>query len=173
MRVNKLTKVALITAITVICAYISVPFAVPFTMQTFAVFLSCLLLGGYLATISLAAYFLLGIIGLPVFSGFGGGVGVLLGPTGGFLVGFFAVTLIYWAATSIFKDNNVVKAVSLVVGLLCTYAIGTAWFVVGYSDNSVGIGAAITACVLPCVVPDLIKLFLAFFASDKLIKIRR
>ena len=83
-----LVLIALFAALMALCAWVTVPYAVPFTMQTFGVFLALLLLGGKRGTICMAVYLLLGAVGLPVFSGFRGGVGALVGSTGGYLVGF-------------------------------------------------------------------------------------
>ena len=80
---RKLAYTALMAVVLCICSWITVPFAVPFTMQTFAVFCSLLLLGGKLGTLSIGVYILLGMVGLPVFSGFRGGIGHIIGPTGG------------------------------------------------------------------------------------------
>ena len=78
-----LVLIALFAALMALCAWVTVPYAVPFTMQTFGVFLALLLLGGKRGTICMAVYLLLGAVGLPVFSGFRGGVGALVGSTGG------------------------------------------------------------------------------------------
>jgi len=98
--VRDLTRVALMTAILAVCGWITIPLPepmVPFTLQTFGVFLCLLLLGGRDGTLAIAAYLLLGAVGAPVFSSFRGGLGVLLGSTGGYLTGFLAMGLLYWA----------------------------------------------------------------------------
>ncbi|MCF0229949.1 MAG: biotin transporter BioY [Parasporobacterium sp.] len=81
-----------------VCSWISIPFAVPFTLQTFAVFFVIGLLGGKRATISILVYLILGAVGVPVFSGFRGGAAALIGPTGGYILGFLLMALIYWGA---------------------------------------------------------------------------
>ena len=88
---------ALFAALMAVCSWITIPYVVPFTMQTFGVFLALLLLGGKRGTICMAVYLLLGAVGLPVFSGFRGGVGALVGSTGGYLVGFIVSALLMWA----------------------------------------------------------------------------
>ena len=85
MRTRELARAALFAALIAICSWISIPTAVPFTLQTFAVFLALGVLGGKLGTLSVAVYLLLGAVGLPVFAGFQGGLGALLGATGGYL----------------------------------------------------------------------------------------
>ena len=90
LKTRDLTLIALFAALIAICAWLTVPMPdVPFTMQTFGVFAALLLLGGKRGTLSILLYLLLGAAGLPVFSGFRGGIGSLLGTTGGYLVGFF------------------------------------------------------------------------------------
>jgi len=97
--IRDLTLIALFTALTAVCAWISVPVPAPFvqfTMQTFAVFAVLLVLGGKRGTYAVTAYLLLGAVGAPVFSNFRGGLGVLLGTTGGYILGFFFQALLYW-----------------------------------------------------------------------------
>lgn len=81
-------------ALIAVCAWISIPADVPFTLQTFAIFTVCGLLGGKRGTVSVLVYLLLGAVGAPVFAGFRGGFASLLGTTGGYLVGFVLLTLI-------------------------------------------------------------------------------
>ena len=100
MRTQELARAALFAALIAICSWISIPTAVPFTLQTFAVFLALGVLGGKLGTLSVAVYLLLGAVGLPVFAGFQGGLGALLGATGGYLAGFL-LTLLAGAAASL------------------------------------------------------------------------
>ena len=86
--------IALFTSIMIVCAFITIPFAIPFTLQTFALFTIIGILGTKRAFISVLLYLLLGAVGLPVFSGFRGGIGHLFGATGGYLLGFLLTTLI-------------------------------------------------------------------------------
>ncbi|MBP5250511.1 MAG: biotin transporter BioY, partial [Lachnospiraceae bacterium] len=94
--------IAMMAAIMAVCAWITIPAAVPFTLQTFAVFLAICVLGGKNGTIAVFVYILLGAVGLPVFSGFKGGVGVLLGNTGGYIIGFLFSALVMWLLEGIF-----------------------------------------------------------------------
>ena len=172
MKVKDLTRMALCVALMAVCAWITIPSAVPFTLQTFAVFMTLGLRGGRNGTLSLLAYLLLGAVGVPVFSGFKGGLGALAGSTGGYLVGFLGPGLIYWLLTACAGEKLWVKAVGMVLGLLATYALGTAWF----QTVSVRAGKEVTTamvlgwCVWPFIVPDLIKLAMGLFVSDRLKK---
>ena len=87
---------ALFSVFITLCAWIQIPLVVPITLQTFGIFLSLLLLGGYFGTLSVLTYICLGLVGLPVFSGFQGGVSALLGAGGGYIIGFLCLALVYW-----------------------------------------------------------------------------
>ncbi len=171
MRTKSLVYIAIFAALIAGCAWLSIPYVVPFTMQTFGVFLALFLLGGKRGTAAIAVYLLLGAVGAPVFAGFGGGLGVLLGSTGGYLLGFLATTLLYWAIMRGARANSSLWAIgTMVAGLALCYAFGTAWFVVVYAraGNAVGITSALLWCVVPYIIPDLVKLALAFALSKTL-----
>ena len=165
-----LVLIALFVALMAICAWITIPAAVPFTMQTFGVFLALLLLGGKRGAICMAVYLLLGAVGVPVFSGFRGGVSALVGSTGGYLVGFIVSALLMWALTGFARRNCWTLAVALAVSLLACYAFGTVWFVVVSvrAGKAMTFGTALSFCVLPYILPDAAKIWLAYFLSKRL-----
>jgi len=169
LRTVDLTYIALFTVLMAVCAWITLPMAVPFTLQTFAVFAALGTLGGRRGTLAVTAYLLLGAVGLPVFSGFRGGPGMLLGTTGGYLTGFLAAALCYWLLTAGLGDRPAVRLTAMVLGLLLCYAFGTAWYLLVYIRNgqAMALWAALGNCVFPFVVPDLCKLALAFLLSGK------
>jgi len=169
--IRAIVEIALMTALLAVCSWISIPFAVPFTLQTFGVFFAMKYLGGKKGTLAVVIYILLGMIGVPVFAGFSGGAAVILGPTGGYIVGFIAMGLIYWLMEKQMKKKFVSYLV-LAFGLLMCYLIGTVWFVVVYTKNSgpVGIIQALSWCVFPFIIPDAVKLCLAVFVSGKVKK---
>ena len=154
---------ALFAAITAVCSWISIPATVPFTLQTFAVFLSVGVLGGRLGTLTMLVYLTAGAVGLPVFAGMRGGVSVLLGPTGGYIVGFFFSALFMWAVEKVFGRSFRTLSLSMIPALLICYAFGTAWFVIVYSRTSgnIGVASALMMCVVPYMIPDAIKMLLA------------
>ncbi len=162
--VRSLTYVALMAALLAVCAWITIPFGpVPFTMQTFGLFAALALLGGQRGTLTVAVYLLLGLVGLPVFSGFGAGPAALLGPTGGFLLGFLLSALVYWGITSRLGTSAPVMILAMILGLVACYAMGTIWFLCVYSGGGTAtLMGALTLCVFPYVLPDLVKLALAF-----------
>lgn len=118
-----LAYIALMAALIALCAWISVPLGpVPFTMQTFGIFAALGLLGGRRGTLAFLIYLLLGIVGLPVFSGFSAGAGVLFGATGGYLLGYLAAALLFWGLTAKLGQTLPVMASAMVLGagaLLC------------------------------------------------------
>lgn len=164
-----LVYTALAAVLMAICSWISIPTTVPFTMQTFAVFCILSMLGGKRGTAAIAVYLLLGAVGVPVFAEFTSGIGILLGTTGGYMVGFILTGLIYWLSTSIFGKKPWVEAVFLLLGLVLCYAFGTAWFMLVYARTAepVGILTALSWCVFPFVIPDIAKLALALLVSRR------
>ena len=169
-KVLDMVYIAISAALIAICSWISIPTAVPFTLQTFAVFFVLLLLGGERGTIATLVYVLLGAVGVPVFAGFSGGIGILLGSTGGYIIGFLFVGLIYMLFTKFFKKNLVMKVVALVLGLAVCYAFGTVWFMHVYIKNTgeVGLLTVLGWCVFPFIIPDLIKMALAVIVAKRI-----
>lgn len=170
MRTRDLTLVALFTALMAVCAWISIPVPAPFvqfTMQTFAVFAALLTLGGKRGTCAIAAYLLLGAVGAPVFSNFRGGPGVLLGATGGYILGFFCTGLLYWLFTARLGER--VKIGAAILGMAAYYTFGTAWYLVLYAmkDSPMGLMTALGYCVFPFLLPDLVKLALAALLAQR------
>ncbi|MDY2593657.1 MAG: biotin transporter BioY [Oliverpabstia sp.] len=165
-----LVYVALFAVLIAICAWISVPTTVPFTLQTFGIFLTVGLLGGKRGSMAVLVYILLGAAGIPVFSGFTGGIGRLFGSTGGYIVGFLASALVMWALEKVMGRKTWALAIQMVLGLIVCYAIGTVWFMVVYSGTSgaVGLMTVLGWCVIPFIIPDLIKIALALVLTKRL-----
>ena len=161
--------IALFAVAIAICSWISVPATVPFTLQTFGVFLAAAVLGGKRGTLAVLVYLALGMAGVPVFAGFQGGMGCLLGSTGGYLIGFLFLALVMWAGERLSGGRRWALALSMALGLLVCYAFGTAWFLVVYARNSgpIGLMTALGWCVFPYIIPDLVKLALAVFLSRR------
>lgn len=157
-----LALIGMMTGMMAVCAWVTIPFTIPFTLQTFGVFVTLRLLGGRRGTAAIGLYILLGAAGVPVFSGFGGGFGVLLGPTGGYIAGFLLTGLLYCVTKPLRKSRWRENAV-LAAGLLVCYAFGTAWFCIvkGNAGSPMGFLQAAGICVLPYLIPDGIKLLLA------------
>lgn len=170
LSVREIAYIALFIALMSVCAWIAIPLTVPFTLQTFAVFVTVGLLGTKRSCIAVCCYILLGALGLPVFNGFTGGMGVLLGTTGGYLFGFILSTLVCgtmmnWLGRSVWS-----MAAAMLCGLVACYALGTAWFINVYTNTkgAVGVLTALSWCVFPFVLPDCAKIALAILVTKRL-----
>ena len=171
-KTHDMVFISIFAVLMAICSWISIPMAVPFTLQTFGVFVAVGILGGKNGTLAVLIYIILGVIGVPVFAGFQGGIGILAGNTGGYILGFLFSALVMWAMEKFFGRKPVVQILSMILGLIVCYAIGTAWFMVVYTNHSgaVGLGTVLGWCVIPFIIPDLVKIALAFVLSRRLRK---
>ena len=168
MKIKPMLLCGLFAALMAICAWIYIPFgAVGLTMQTFAVALSLCLLGGKWGTVSILVYLLLGTVGVPVFSGFRGGIGVLLGASGGYLFGFLAFGLAYWLLTALLRKKRWARMAGLVAGLLLCYGVGTAWYMGVYAPGT-AFAPVLLHSVVPYLVPDVLKLMVAAPLAERL-----
>jgi Uncharacterized conserved protein len=172
MPVRKLVLVSLFAALLAIGAWLYIPATVPITLQTLVLFLAVGLLGGKYGTIAVAVYITLGAIGLPVFSEFRGGFGMLIGNTGGYIIGFLGATLTFWLITHFFGQKTFVLSVAMAAGQLMCYVIGTAWFMIVYtqSNGAVTLWTVLTWCVIPFIIPDALKIALAVVMTKKMKK---
>lgn len=151
-------------ALMAVCSWLSIPMTVPFTMQTFAVFFALYFLGGMKGTCAIAVYILIGAVGAPVFANFKGGPAALLGTTGGYIIGFIFSGLVFWLFEKLFKRKIWAEILSMVLGLVVCYAFGTIWFMTVYARNNgaIALSTALGWCVIPFIIPDLVKIALAF-----------
>lgn len=171
MKVRDMVLCALFAALMAVCAWICVPLGgMTFTLQTFGIFLALLTLGGKRGFLSVVLYLLLGAVGLPVFSGFQGGIGTFFGVTGGYLWGFFGASLVYWLLTGLFGDRA--RLIAVLLGILICYACGAGWmaFVMLRDGSSGGVWQVLTVFVLPYLLPDGLKLALAWTVAKRLKK---
>lgn len=169
-----LVQIALFAVLIAVCSWITIPAQIPFTLQTLAIFTALGILGGKKGTIAIAIYILLGAVGIPVFSNFRGGIGVLAGATGGYILGLILTGLIYWGITAAFRNirrskclDVLVVSLAMIIGNLVCYAAGTVHYMMIYAKNAggIGVGAALSLCVLPFILPDLVKIGIAVFIS--------
>lgn len=161
-----MTLIALMAVVICVCTWICIPGPVPFTLQTLGVFAALELLGARRGFWAAAVYLVMGAAGLPVFAGMAGGLGILLGPTGGYLVGFLALALVYRGVTALPGRESVLRIAGHLLGLAACYTMGTAWFV--FVSGTAGVKAALMTCVAPFVLPDLVKLALALWLGKRL-----
>lgn len=171
-KTRDIVYMSVFTAMISICSWISIPASIPFTLQTMGVFTTVGLLGGKRGTLTVLIYILLGAIGIPVFAGFTGGVSVLLGTTGGYIMGFLLSALLMWGIETIMGRNQIVLAFSMIAGLIVCYVFGTAWFMMIYTQHSgvIGLSTVLGLCVIPFIIPDLIKIGVVLFLTNRLKK---
>lgn len=141
---------------------IALPSLVPITLQTLGIYLVAMILKPKSAFTSSLIYILMGAIGLPVFAGFSGGIGILLGPTGGYIYSFPIIALII---SFLNNDHLSTKLTALIIATAVCYGIGTLWFM--YINQS-SLLAALSLCVLPFIPGDLIKIVAAIILSNKI-----
>ncbi len=167
---REIAYIALAVALITVSAWISLPIGpIPFTLQSFAVAFTGALLGWKRGTAAVMIYVLMGLVGIPVFSGFRAGAAALFGPTGGYIFGFFFAALLpalfkllpvrnVWARGALFYAADL-------LGLAVCYFFGTVWFVL---FAKVPVGYALGVCVVPYLAPDAVKLFFAAFLAARL-----
>ena len=145
---------------------------VPFTRLDLAWSCDLATLGCKDGTNSILFSMVLGAVGVTVFAGFNGGIGILCGTTGGYIIGFLFTGLLYWLITHFFGEKLPVMILALVLGLAVCYAFGTAWFMIVYAKNSgsVGLLTALGWCVFPFILPDCVKMALAILIGKRLPK---
>ena len=173
--VQDMVLVAVFTALIAVCSWITIPAIagqVPFTLQTFAVFVTAGVLGAKRGVLSVFVYILLGLIGVPVFAGFAGGLSVVAGPTGGYIVGFVFTALIVGAVMYVVKGKNettklIVSVIAMILGDLACFAVGTIWFMAVTGTNLAG---SLALCVIPFIIPDLVKIIVAAIVVNRLKK---
>ncbi len=147
---------ALMAAVMCVLGPLTVPIgAVPISLANFVICLTAWLLGPRFGTLSVAVYLCIGLIGVPVFSGYGAGLAKLAGPTGGYLVGYLLLALIGGLFIEKSNGNPVVSGIGLVLGDAACYVLGTAWFVFQMQCE---LGYALSVCVYPFIALDLAKI---------------
>ena len=155
-----MVRCALFAALIAVCGWISVPVSdIAFTLQTFGIFLTLGLLGGKQGRAAVLIYLLLGAAGMPVFSGFRGGIGILAGVTGGYLWGFLFACFAYRAL------EHFGRLPAMIAGQITCYICGCLWFRL-YAGG--GILLIIGRCVLPYLIPDAVKIALAYMLTRRL-----
>ena len=172
LNTKDIAYIGVFAALMAVCSWITIPMPsrIDITLQTLALFLTMGLLGGKRGFLTILVYLLLGLAGLPVFSGFSGGPAALLTPSGGYLIGFLFTALVMWAMERLPGNRTLVLGASMVLGLAVCYAFGTAWYMVLYAQRgeSAALGSVLAVCVAPFLVPDAIKIALALLLTNRL-----
>lgn len=153
-----LAMIAVMTAVTCILAPLSISIGpIPISFTNLAIYFALYLLGWKKGTVSYLVYILIGIVGLPVFSGFTGGIGKFLGPTGGYIVGFIPMAIIAGILIDRFKSRWI-QLLGMLAGTVVCYAFGTAWYCLQTGSALV---PALSLCVFPFIPGDLLKMVAA------------
>ena len=155
-------------------AWLTIPSVVPFTLQTAIIFVLLASMGAHKTLWVLLVYCLLGIMGVPVFASMRGGVGVLFGVTGGYILGFFLTAVCAWVQEKIFPSSKVMQTIFFIIGMIACYALGTVWFMYAYAksaDTQITLLAALNMCVIPFLIPDLAKLLVGQYVGNILKKV--
>ena len=164
--VKQMVYCALLAGIIAILAQVKIDLVgiVPITMQTLGIYLVGSILKPKYALLASLVYVLMGAVGLPVFAGFTGGLGVIVGPTGGYIFSFpiMAVVISYMLTI---KKSTLYKVIAMCLGTIVCYAIGTAWFM--YSTQNT-LWVSLTLCVFPFLIGDAIKVVAATFLSNRI-----
>ena len=171
-RAYDITLIAVSAALITVCSWLTIPLGpVPFTLQTLAVLAVLMTIGGRRGTIAITVYLALGAVGVPVFSQFKGGPAAFIGPTGGFLAGFLVASLIFWLFEKLFFVRLMTTSVKrFIFGIvnslifeIVLYTVGVIWFMTVYAAQTgpVGLGTVLGWCVIPFIIPDLIKMVAA------------
>ena len=160
--IQQIAMIAVMTAVTCVLAPLSVPIGpVPISLTNLVIYFSLFILGTKKGTISYLIYLLIGLVGIPVFSGFTSGPGKLFGPTGGYLIGFIPLALIAGYFINHFHNKKALSFLGMILGTAVCYALGTTWL---------AIQAALMAGVVPFLPGDFIKMILALLIAPQIRK---
>lgn len=165
MNTVEITKIGLVAAVLCIIAPLSIPIGpVPISFTNFIIYVAIFAIGSRRGLVSYLVYLLIGLVGLPVFSGFSGGPGKLFGPTGGYLFGFIFIFLIsgYFIEKNYKDKKNTILA--MIIGTVVCYFFGTIWLNI---QTGMGLSQAFMAGVIPFIPGDLVKIAVAAFAGEK------
>ena len=169
-KIKNLVLIAVMAAVICVLGPLSVPIGpVPVSLTNFAIYLTLYVLGTKKGTISYFIYLLLGLAGLPVFSGFTGGPGKLFGPTGGYLIGFIPMAIVAGLFIEKFMRKPVIAVIGMFAATWIAYGLGTAWL--AYSAHMT-FGAALAAGVTPFVIEDLAKMIVCAIIGPVLHSLR-
>lgn len=154
-----MTSCALMAALMCVLCPVSIPIGpVPISLSVLVILVTVVFLGTWRALVSYTVYLLLGAVGMPVFTGFQGGLGKMAGPTGGYLLGFWLMILIGGIIMERSKRNLWLTMLGMAVGVAVDYVFGTAWFVLQTGST---LTHALEVCVYPFIPLDLLKIVAA------------
>lgn len=164
--VRLMVQIALVTAVICVVSPFSIPLPfspVPISLAILSIYLGIYAVGWKWSTLACLLYVLLGLVGVPVFSGFASGPAKLFGPTGGYIFGYFFITVVAGLFVDKYEKKLYMHVIGMVIGVLICYTFGTLWFTVvmeGYTFVS-----ALSLCVIPFIPGDIIKIIIALLVG--------
>ena len=168
--IRYICAVAIFTALMCVIAPISIPMIpVPITLATLMVYLISALFSFKVAPLLIALYVCLGMMGLPVFSNFTSGAAIIMGPTGGFILGYIISALLESLLITLNKNKKWMYPVAMILGTVIIYAFGSAWFMY-YMNGKYNFIQTMMACVIPFLIGDFLKIGCASVISIRLRK---
>ncbi len=166
LSVREMVMCALFAALTAVCSQIQIALpAIPINLALFAVLLCAGLLKPLNAVMAIVVYVVLGMVGVPVFAGMRGGVAVLFGRTGGYILGYIFAALIPALLRVRWGDKFWQLCLGMVLGVAVCYLFGTVWYMV---LTGTGLWQSLTVCVFPFLIGDALKILLAAFLTKRL-----
>ena len=168
---RSLVTASIFSALICITSFIQVPSPIPFTLQIMTIFIISGILKTKTAFLSVVIYLLIGAVGLPVFSGFKGGLGALFGASGGYLLSFLIIPIVMGIFSLTIKSPRSSLILGMVVSLFFVYIFGTLWYTFVYALEgrfTLTFSSIISSCVLPFLLPDIIKIIISYLAITKL-----
>lgn len=168
INIHHLTLIGVMAAVICILGPLSLPIGiVPISLTNLAIYFSVYVLGQKKGTLSYIVYLFIGLVGLPVFSGFSGGFTKLFGPTGGYLIGFIFMAFISGIFIDKFSTKIYMCFLGMILGTIVTYIFGTAWL--AYQLNMT-FNASLAVGVIPFIPGDIVKMVIALFIGPQIKK---
>ena len=169
-KIKDVVNIGISVCLLIISSWIQIPLTIPITLQILSIFVISGIFSFKQSFVSVIIYIVLGIIGLPVFSMFNNGIGVIVGYNGGFIVSFILIPIIVNIFNYKTKDNYKLLFVSFIVSLLMVYILGSIWFMKVYLMNTGTISYinVLAIAVIPFIIPDIIKIVIALIIIRKI-----
>lgn len=168
---KNMTLISLMTALMCVLAPLSIPLPftpVPISLGVLIVYFCSYVLEPSLSVISILLYILLGLVGVPVFSKFSSGPGMLFGPTGGYIISYIIMVFICSYSFRKFPDSKLIHVAAMLAALLVCYLLGTLWFV--FKKEGIDFIKALSLCVIPFVPADIVKIAISSLAGPEVVK---
>lgn len=162
---------SLFAAIICVIAPHAIPTTVPLTLATLGIYVCSCVLTPAMSTLSILLYLAIGAVGVPVFSGYSGGIGKLAGPTGGYLVGYLPMAFVISLIVTLLVRREkrpplavdiAIRMFACVLGTVVLYTFGTVWYVI---QQNTTFAAALPFCVFPFIPGDIAKIVAAALIS--------